>query len=70
MRQYIEIKAKANIYPSEAKEIVAKGTIFAVLTVGTISPKAKELLDDAGILWVEKIPETKIIESDAKKLDL
>ena len=50
VRQYIEIKAKANIYPSEANAIAAKGTIFAVLTTGTISPKAKELFDAAEII--------------------
>lgn len=57
MNQYIEIKTVENIYPYQAKKIIAKGTVKAILTMGTISPKAKVLLDEAGILWVEKIPE-------------
>lgn len=70
MKQYIEVKAKENIYPSEAQLIIEKGTIAAVMTMGTISPKSKEMFDEAGILWVEQVPEQWINESDAKKLEL
>ncbi|MGB0563547.1 MAG: hypothetical protein ACPGVO_17345 [Spirulinaceae cyanobacterium] len=70
MKQYIEVKAKENIYPSEAKLIIVKGTIAAVMTMGTISPNSKEMFDAAGILWVEQVPEQWINESDAKKLEL
>ncbi|MFB2982454.1 hypothetical protein [Microseira sp. BLCC-F43] len=56
MSQYIEIKTLENIYPYQAKKIIAKGTVKAILTMGTISAKAKVLFDEAGILWVEKIP--------------
>ncbi len=70
MRQYIEIKAKKNIYPSEAKLIVEKGTIAAVVTLGTISNRAKQMFEEAGILWVERVPEQWIQNSAAKKLEL
>lgn len=50
MKQYIEIKTLENIYPYQAKKIIAKGTVKAILTMGTISPQAKMLFDEAEIL--------------------
>lgn len=69
MSQYIEIKTVENIYPYQAKKIIAKGTIKAVLTMGTISAKAKVLFDEAGIMWVEKIPAKMFKGSEAETGD-
>jgi glycine cleavage system aminomethyltransferase T len=64
---YIEIKAKKNIFPGEAKKIIAKGTVIGVVTAGTISPKAKRLFDEAGIAWAEKIPEKEFMKPETKE---
>ncbi len=63
MSQYIEIKTVENIYPYQAQKIIAKGTVKAVITMGTISKSAKILFEKAGILWVEKVPEQMFKES-------
>jgi hypothetical protein len=41
---YIEIKAKKNIFPGEAKKIIAKKCVIGVVTAGTISPKSKTVI--------------------------
>ncbi|MBD1882934.1 hypothetical protein [Microcoleus vaginatus] len=64
---HIEIKTKVNIFPGEAQKIIDKQTVVGVITTGTISPKAKELFDQAGIAWAEKVPETEFRESEAKE---
>ncbi len=64
---HIEIKTKENIYPGEAQKIIDKKTVVAVITTGTISPKAKDLFDLAGIAWEQKVPETEFRESEAKE---
>ena len=64
---HIEIKSKKNIYPSEARKIIDKQTVVAVITTGTISQSAKELFDQAGIAWAENVPETEFMESEAKE---
>lgn len=64
---HIEIKSKKNIYPSEARKIIDKQTVVAVITTGTISPDAKKLFDQAGIAWAENVPETEFMESEAKE---
>lgn len=66
MSQYIEIKTVENIYPYQAKRIIAKGTVKAVITMGTISKNAKMLFEEAGILWVEKVPEQMFIKSEVR----
>lgn len=58
MSHYIEIKTLKNLYPYQARKIIKTGTVKALLTTGTISNDAKILLDEAGIIWIEKIPES------------
>ena len=70
MSQYIEIKTLANIYPYQAKKIIKKGTVKAILTTGTISPAAKTLFDEVGIIWVEKIPESRFMKSKSQDIEL
>jgi hypothetical protein len=69
MSQYIEIKTVENIYPYQARKIIAKGTVKIVITMGTISPNAKLLFDNAGILWVEEIPE-KLFADQGKRIKI
>lgn len=64
---HIEIKTKENIFPGDAQKIIDKKTVVAVITTGTISLSAKNLFDEAGIAWAEKVPETEFRESEAKE---
>jgi len=64
---HIEIKTLGNIYPGQAKKIIDKQTVVAVITTGTISQSAKELFDQAGIAWAENVPESEFMESEAKE---
>jgi hypothetical protein len=64
---YLEIKTLKNLYPGDAKKIIAKGSVIGVITTGTISPKAKEMLNEAGIAWVENIPEREFMESEVQE---
>jgi RecB family endonuclease NucS len=64
---HIEIKARKNIYPGDARKIIKKGTVIGLLTTGKISDNAKKLLDDAGITWAENIPEKEFMESEAQE---
>ncbi len=59
--RYIEIKAKKNIFPGEAKKNIAKECVIGVVTAGTIFPKAKQLFYEAGIAYAEKIPKTELM---------
>jgi RecB family endonuclease NucS len=64
---HIEIKTKKNIYPGEAQKMIDKQTVIGVLTTGTISAKAKELFNNAGIAWAENFPEKEFMESEAQE---
>ncbi|MCT7978599.1 hypothetical protein [Laspinema olomoucense] len=64
---YIEIKTKQTIYPGKAQKFINKRTVIPVLTTGTISPNAKQLLDKAQIAWAENIPETEFMESTSQE---
>lgn len=65
---YIEIKTVPVLYPSQAKELVAKGVVVAVLTTGRISERAKDILRSAEIAWAENIPETEMIAFQASEI--
>lgn len=64
---YIEIKTKKTIYPGEVQKIINKGTVIAVLTTGTISSNAKQLLNKAQRAWAENVPETEFMESTSQE---
>ncbi|MCK5524993.1 MAG: hypothetical protein KAI83_17840 [Thiomargarita sp.] len=64
---YIEIKAKKNIFPGEAKKIIAKGCVIGVVTAGTRYPTAKQLFDEAGIAYAEKIPKTEFMALETQE---
>ena len=51
---YIEIKTRY-FDAGDAKEIINKKTIIAVVCTEKISKPAKKLLDEAGIAWAENI---------------
>lgn len=53
--EYLEVKTGKILGVDEAKEIVAKGTIFAILKIGSIELAAKRILRAAGIIYVENM---------------
>lgn len=65
---HIEIKAR-DIRPVDVRKIIAKGNVIAVLTTGKISNMARTLLDEAGIEWVDEIPEKEFMESEAQEME-
>lgn len=53
--EYLEVKTGRILGGDEAREIVGKGTVFAVLKVGSIDSIAKRIFRAAGIIYVENI---------------
>lgn len=70
MGQYAEIKVLERVTKTKAQQIVKKGTVEMVLSMGKIDPGAKQLFDEAGIIYVENIPENVFMESQAKEIEL
>ncbi|MCB1194329.1 MAG: hypothetical protein KDK90_28100 [Leptospiraceae bacterium] len=66
---YIEVKARKEIDLDEARKIVRKGTITAVITTGKITRGAKKLFDEHGIAWAEYISEEEFFEKEGEELD-
>jgi hypothetical protein len=58
---YVEVKTRETINRGLALSLIEKGTISAVITTGTINPIAKKLFDEAGITWVENIPDSELV---------
>ncbi|MFM8296547.1 MAG: hypothetical protein ACKN9E_18655 [Microcystaceae cyanobacterium] len=65
---YIEIKTTQYITSTIAQKIIDKGSVIAILSTGRISQPAKDLFDQAGIEWVENVPEREFMESEAQEL--
>ena len=53
-QQHIEIKS-GSMYVPTARKIAKKGTVASVVVGGSISEKAKKILDRAGITWAENV---------------
>jgi hypothetical protein len=53
--EYLEIKTGQTLDGDEAREIVGKGTVFAVIKVGKIDVLAKQIFRAAGIIYVENV---------------
>lgn len=70
MGHYAEIKVMATVTKAKAQQIVNKGTVEMVISMEKIAPGAKELFDQAGIEYVENIPESEFMESNAKEIEL
>lgn len=66
-KPHIEIKAR-NFRPEDARKVIAKGNVIGVLITGKMSPLAGKLLDDAGIEWVDEIPEEEFMESKDQEM--
>jgi hypothetical protein len=64
---YIEIKTKKKLGLTEARKIISKNCISAVITTGEITPQAKHLFDEHDIAYAEKIPETEFTKSQAQE---
>jgi hypothetical protein len=66
---YIEVKTRKKIGLTLAREIVNKGSISAILTIGRITDKAKKLFDEYDIAYAENVPVKEFMESEAKEED-
>lgn len=54
---YGEIKTRKNFYPSDAEELVKKGTVSMLFVSGDLSKKTKEILKKGNITVYEKVTE-------------
>lgn len=54
---YGEIKTRKHFYPSDAKELVKKGTVSILVVSGSLSEKTKEILKEGNITAYEKVNE-------------
>lgn len=50
-----EVKARKNIFPAQAREIVKKGTVDILLIQAIATPKTKEILKGGGVTLYEGI---------------
>lgn len=59
MAQYIEVKAyrEAKVSSYLARKLIQQESICGLVTTGQITEPAKQLLDEAGIIWIENFPE-------------
>ena len=64
---YIEIKTKSKLGLPDARKIVNKGCVSAVITTGEITLQAKQLFDENDIAYAEKVPEKEFMESEAQE---
>ncbi|NJM62843.1 MAG: hypothetical protein HC849_25850 [Oscillatoriales cyanobacterium RU_3_3] len=66
---HIEIKAwkTKKIDSTKAKEICQKETVIGVITTGGITQPAKDIFDKADIAWVEKFPESKLLNDEDRE---
>lgn len=65
--KYIEIKTRKILETADARKIVEKKCVSAVLTTGKIRGPAKELFDRHGIAYAENVPEKLFMESEAQE---
>lgn len=63
---YIEIKARY-IDAGDARQIINKKNIIAVICTEKISKPAKKLLDEAGIAWAENVQKQDFLSYQAKE---
>ena len=61
-----EIKARKNIFPSEAVEMVEKRTIAILIIQAIASEKTKSILDKAGITLYEGVEPSEVERLRAK----
>jgi hypothetical protein len=56
---YIEIKAYSTttVTSTLARRLIQRSAVMGVVTTGSITKPAKELLDQADIAWIERFPE-------------
>ena len=62
---HIEIKG-GKVGKRDAEKIIQKETIIGVVAGDKISPKARKLLDDAGIPYAQ-VQESEFMESEAQE---
>lgn len=72
-KRFGEIKTKKNIFPSQAREILKKGTIDILIIQANASKTTKEILDEGGVVLYENVEPDEVDrlrEIVAKELEL
>ena len=59
-KKFGEIKTRKNIFPSQAKEIIDKGTIDILIIQAKASQKTKDILDEGGVTLYEGVEPSEV----------
>lgn len=54
-KMYGEVKTRKNIFPKDAREMVAKGTIGILISQCSVSDKTKAILSEGNITLYENV---------------
>ncbi|RGE39031.1 hypothetical protein DZC30_22425 [Comamonas testosteroni] len=54
-KSFGEVKTRKNIFPSQAQDIVDKGSIDILIIQAIASPKTKDILDKGGVTLYEGV---------------
>lgn len=59
-KKFGEIKTRKNIFPSQAREIIDKGTIDILIIQAKASQKTKDILDEGGVTLYEGVEPSEV----------
>lgn len=59
-KKFGEIKTRKNIFPSQARDIIKKGTIDILIIQAEASHKTKDILDDGGVTLYEGVEPSEV----------
>lgn len=60
IKKFGEIKTRKNIFPSQARDIIEKGTIDILIIQAKASQKTKDILDEGGVTLYEGLEPSEI----------
>ncbi|WP_229620717.1 hypothetical protein [Vibrio parahaemolyticus] len=59
-KKFGEIKTRKNIFPSQARDIISKGTIDILIIQAKASQKTKDILDEGGVTLYEGVEPSEV----------
>ncbi|WP_028304606.1 hypothetical protein [Oceanospirillum maris] len=59
-KKFGEIKTRKNIFPSQARDIIGKGTIDILIIQAKASQKTKDILDEGGVTLYEGVEPSEV----------
>lgn len=59
-KKYGEVKTRKNFFPSDARDIVKRGTVGILISQCPVSPKTKEILSEVDITLYENVESSEV----------